>query len=280
MHWEEEGGRAGSSSAQTKGGGGSGREAERRREGLKVTPAPGPGPPSPAPSVRPPTHPPISSLPSALSRPPPPGGGWGAERAPPLAPPPQDQRRMPPAPGSPPGGPELNAPPLRHVPPWLGRGRERRRRRRRWRLRGPRGAHGSGGRGPRPRGGESRRSPVPPYNRDLAPIPRTSRGPRRFRRRAAGAPHPEPAAAAAVQQHCPDLAARAVRCGEEGAVSGAGLTGVRGRGRGPGRSLADPRLSREGLGQPPGEDGGRHPTLKAGREDWECSEARRVSWGK
>lgn len=211
-----------------------------------MTPAPGPGPPSPAPSARPPTHPPISGLPRALSRPPPPGGGWGAERAPPLAPPPQGQRRMPPAPGSPPGGPELDAPPLRHVPPWLGRGRERRRRRRRRRLRGPGGAHGSGGRGPRPRGGESRRPPVPPHDRDLAPIPRTSRGPRRFRRRAAGAPHPEPVAAAAVQHHCPDLAARAVRCGEEGAASGAGLRGSWAGGGALGGASQTPGLAAKG----------------------------------
>lgn len=45
-------------------------------------------------------------------------------------------------------------------------------------------------------------------------------------------------------------------------------SGVLGRGRGPGRSLADPGLSREGLRRLLDEDGGRHPTLKAGKEDW------------
>lgn len=117
---------------------------------------------------------------------------------------------------------------------------------------------------------EEVRAGGPRYPRTAAtrpPIPRASHGPRRFRRRAAGAPHPEPAAAAAVRAAAPTWRPTLSAEARKGPRRGRG-SGVLGRGRGPGRSLADPGLSGEGLCRLLDEDGGRHPTLKARKEDW------------
>lgn len=88
-----------------------------------------------------------------------------------------------------------------------------------------------------------------PLPRARSSLPRAWRPfPRRFRRSAPGAPHPEPAAAAAVPRRCPRPAAGAVRGVGEGAAPGAGLGGVPGRGRGLGAEPRGPRVSGGGDG--------------------------------
>lgn len=223
-----------------------------------MTPAPGPGPPSPAPPARPPTHPPTSAPPPSVPflGPLPPTGG-GEQRGPrPSRPLPRASAGCPRPLAAPREVLSSTRPLYAMSPPGSAAGES---------AGGGGGGGGSGvpeepmaaaDEGPareEVRAGGPRCSPPPPspHGRDPAPIPRAAHGPRRFRRRAAGAPHPEPAAAAAVRRQCPDLAAGSVRGGEEGAAPGAGLRGVLGRGRGPGRSLADPGLSGEGLRRPP-----------------------------
>lgn len=268
LHWEEEGGRAGSSSAQTKGGGGSGREAERRREGLKVTPAPGPGPPSPAPPARPPTHPPISGPPFVPFLGPLPPVGGGEQRGPRPSRPLLRASAGCPRPLAAPREVLSSTRPLYAMsPPGSAAGES---------------AGGGGG------GGGSGVPEEPMAAADEGPAREEVRagGPRYPRTAATRPPSPAPhtvPAGSAAERPAPRTPSRPLQPQSAplprpgGPLSprrrgrgraGGGARGVLGRGRGPGRSLADPGLSGEGLRRLLDEDGGRHPTLKARKEDW------------